>query len=79
MQINGKIGTPIDQSLATQGQSHSLAAQGQTGPYTVSGLPAGLAMDADGNLSGSPTTPGSGQITVTPKTGPQAQHNFSVA
>jgi GH25 family lysozyme M1 (1,4-beta-N-acetylmuramidase) len=38
----------------------------QTVSYTVSGLPAGLTMSDTGLISGTPTTPGSYSVTVTP-------------
>jgi predicted extracellular nuclease len=45
----------------------TLAATGGTAPYTwtATGLPAGLAISADGTVSGTPTTAGSSSVTVT--------------
>jgi predicted extracellular nuclease len=45
----------------------TLAASGGTPPYTwtATGLPAGLAISADGVISGTPTTAGTSSVTVT--------------
>ena len=41
------------------------SASGQTLTYTATGLPAGLSISSSGLISGTPTTAGSGSITVT--------------
>lgn len=63
------VTSPGDQT-ATVGTAISpitLSASGGTPPYTwtATGLPAGLAISADGVVSGTPTTAGSGTVAVT--------------
>ncbi|HUE88051.1 MAG TPA: putative Ig domain-containing protein [Vicinamibacterales bacterium] len=57
--------------------SHSLTASGGTGQYSWSVqsgvLPAGVALSASGTLSGTPTTVGSSNFTVTVTSGAQSQ------
>jgi hypothetical protein len=55
---NGTVGVPY---------SGSLSAAGGVPPYTwtASGLPAGINAALDGNLSGTPTTPGTSSVSVT--------------
>ncbi|HEX7339127.1 MAG TPA: putative Ig domain-containing protein [Rhodanobacteraceae bacterium] len=73
IQIVGPIITLTPASLAdgTVGSAYSqtLIATGGVGPYTFAitggGLPAGLTLDQDGSLSGTPTAAGSFPVTVT--------------
>jgi hypothetical protein len=57
----GTVGTAISglQISATD------SATGQTLTYTAAGLPAGLSISSAGLISGTPTTAGTGQVTVT--------------
>ena len=57
----GTVGTPIS---AVQIHATDSAA-GQTLTYTASGLPQGLAISSSGLISGTPTTAGTGNVTVT--------------
>lgn len=55
--ITGTVGTAIT-SVKADGTPTG-------GTYSVTGLPAGLSMAADGTITGTPTTAGSGSFTVT--------------
>lgn len=73
---DGKAGTPY--------ASTTLTVSGGTGPYSwgASGLPAGLSMSTSGTITGVPTTPTSGQatvtVTVTDATGTAATRAYGV-
>ena len=54
---NGKVGTPFN-GTAT-------ATDADAGSYAASGLPPGLAMDSDGNITGTPTKAGTFWAAVT--------------
>jgi hypothetical protein len=61
----GSQSTTVGRSASVQVQA-SDSASGQTLGYTASGLPAGLSINSgSGLISGTPTTPGSYQVTVT--------------
>ena len=59
--------------------SASDSASGQTLTYTATGLPAGLSISSSGLISGTPTTAGTGSVTVTANdtTGASGSATFS--
>ncbi len=60
--VTGQVGSPVNASLGSN-------VNGGTPPvnFAVTGgsLPAGLALDAQGNLTGTPTSPGTTTVEVT--------------
>ncbi|NUP48249.1 MAG: hypothetical protein HOW97_13195 [Catenulispora sp.] len=68
------VGTAVSLQIAA-----SDSASGQTLTYTASGLPAGLAISGSGRISGTPTTAGTSNVTVTVKdtTGATGTTSFS--
>jgi hypothetical protein len=61
---SGTVGTAV--SLQVQASD---SASGQTLSFTASGLPAGLSISSSGLLTGTPTTAGTSNVTVTAKDG----------
>ncbi len=63
---------PVNAAIATQTPSVGNASAGVATTYAATGLPAGLAINADGTITGTPTAPGTYPVSVTATNGSRA-------
>jgi hypothetical protein len=69
---SGTVGTAVSLQI-----SASDSASGQTLTYSATGLPAGLSISSSGRISGTPTTAGTSNVTVTATDGTGAHGSAS--